>query len=104
MTAAKTRAIAKAQSDVARPSLGLLITEPWRAAAEFVSHKIANRSIQAVGDGHPVVIFPGLGSNGLAVAPLREHCQRRWNPRVLRAVGARLAQPVGQWWQYQPLQ
>ena len=28
------------------------------------------------GDGHPVIIFPGLASDGRALAPLRKHCGR----------------------------
>jgi hypothetical protein len=28
----------------------------------------------AIGDGHPVIIFPGLGTDGHAVMPLRTHC------------------------------
>jgi pimeloyl-ACP methyl ester carboxylesterase len=58
-----------------RPSLTLLGTEPWRAAIEFLSHKLSSPLGVASGDGHPVVIFPGLGTDGTAVAPLRAHCQ-----------------------------
>jgi pimeloyl-ACP methyl ester carboxylesterase len=28
-----------------------------------------------MGDGHPVVIFPGLGADGRSVATLRDHCR-----------------------------
>jgi pimeloyl-ACP methyl ester carboxylesterase len=57
-----------------RPSLTLLGAEPWRAAFEFVAHKLARTSARPEGDGHPVVLFPGLGTDGAAVAPLRKHC------------------------------
>lgn len=62
---------------VKRPSLALLGAEPWRAALEFLSHKF-NRDTQlakAGGDGHPVLIFPGLGMDGKSVAPLRKVCE-----------------------------
>ncbi len=66
------------QSDtlsVESPSLALLSTEPWRAAFEFLSHKFSRQTEAASGDGHPVVFFPGLGTDGMALSPLREHCQ-----------------------------
>lgn len=59
---------------ISRPSLALLGTEPWRAAYEFVQHKIARKAPMPSGDGHPVIIFPGLATDGVAVAPLRDHC------------------------------
>jgi hypothetical protein len=59
---------------ISRPSLALLGTEPWRAAYEFVQHKIARKAPLPRGDGHPVIIFPGLATDGAAVAPLRDHC------------------------------
>ena len=59
-----------------RPSLKLLGTEPWRAASEFVAFKFRRRpAVVAAGDGHPVIIFPGMASDGHAVAPLRKYCQ-----------------------------
>jgi pimeloyl-ACP methyl ester carboxylesterase len=61
-------------SDVARPSLSLLGTEPLRAAFEYARHRLATPRPVPRGDGHPVVIFPGLGSDGLALAPLRDYC------------------------------
>ena len=60
--------------DVARPSLTLLGTEPLRAAVEYARHRLSPQRPAPRGDGHPVVIFPGLGSDGLALAPLREYC------------------------------
>jgi len=62
---------------VGRPAVSLLLSEPWRAALELLSHKIG-RSANAKtprGDGHPVVIFPGLAADGSAVEPLRAHCE-----------------------------
>jgi hypothetical protein len=63
------------KSAIERPSLALLGIEPWRAAVECGSHKFSLPRAATDGDGHPVVIFPGLGTDGSAVAPLRAHCQ-----------------------------
>ncbi|MDI1236800.1 MAG: alpha/beta hydrolase [Polaromonas sp.] len=63
-----------APQPISRPSLALLGTEPWRAAYEFAQHKLARRAPVPPGDGHPVIIFPGLGTDGAAVAPLRDYC------------------------------
>jgi pimeloyl-ACP methyl ester carboxylesterase len=60
---------------VQRPSLALLGAEPFRAAMEFAWHKLAKAASTPPGDGHPVVIFPGLGADGASVATLREHCR-----------------------------
>jgi pimeloyl-ACP methyl ester carboxylesterase len=60
---------------VQRPSLALLGTEPFRAAMEFASHKFGKSRKLKPGDGHPVVIFPGLGADGRSLATLREHCR-----------------------------
>ena len=58
-----------------RPSLTLLGAEPWRAAFEYLSHKLTTTKPTAQGDGHPVVIFPGMAADGRSVAPLRKYCQ-----------------------------
>jgi pimeloyl-ACP methyl ester carboxylesterase len=61
---------------IGRPSLALFGIEPFRAAFEFASRQVApGRTAAAPGDGHPVIIFPGLGTDGSAVAPLRRHCK-----------------------------
>jgi len=64
-----------ATESVQRPSLGLLGSEPFRAAMELACHKIGKSDDAKPGDGHPVVIFPGLGGHGGSVAPLRDHCR-----------------------------
>jgi hypothetical protein len=51
-------------ADVARPSLSLLGTEPLRAALEYARHRLSPQRPAPRGDGHPIVIFPGLGSDG----------------------------------------
>ena len=68
-----------------RPSLSLFGIEGLRAAFELLAHQIQTCSQAAAplppaGDGHPVLIFPGLGADGAAVGPLREHCRRLGHP------------------------
>jgi pimeloyl-ACP methyl ester carboxylesterase len=57
------------------PSLALLGAEPFRAAMEFARNTFESPDRTKRGDGHPVVIFPGLGADGSSVATLREHCR-----------------------------
>ncbi|MEO5660858.1 MAG: alpha/beta hydrolase [Polaromonas sp.] len=67
-----------ARLPISRPSLTLLGTEPWRAAMEFLSYKftdLVKKSPLQAGDGHPVIIFPGLATDGSGVAPLRDYCE-----------------------------
>ena len=64
--------------EVSRPPLTLLGTEPWRAALEFLAFKVNHVRQQKavpVGDGHPVIIFPGLATDSSAIAPLRDYCE-----------------------------
>ena len=68
-------ALVPGAAPIERPSLALLGLEPWRAAVEFVSHKLARSTPATAGDGDPVIIFPGMGTDGTAVAPLRRHCE-----------------------------
>jgi len=62
-----------------RPSWLLLGTEPLRATSEYLSHRMqrALRRPPRQGDGHPVIVFPGLASDGNPVAPLVDHCKAR---------------------------
>ena len=60
---------------VRRPSLALLGAEPFRAAFEFARNHMVKATTSKRGDGHPVVIFPGLGADGHSVATLRDHCR-----------------------------
>lgn len=68
-----TRCVALAA--VQRPSLALLGAEPFRAALEFAFNMLERPTNTPPGDGHPVVIFPGLGADGRSVATLRDHCR-----------------------------
>ncbi|MDB5890106.1 MAG: hypothetical protein JWP47_937 [Polaromonas sp.] len=57
-----------------KPSLRLLGTEPWRAAREYLALKLTRASAPRGTHKHPVIIFPGLATDGKAVAPLRNYC------------------------------
>ena len=58
---------------IERPSLALLCSEPLRAAKELALCRFG-KSEAKPGDGHPIVIFPGLGADGRSVAILRARC------------------------------
>jgi hypothetical protein len=53
------------------PPLSLLATEPLRAALDFVAAKLAVKP-DPVGDGHPVIVYPGLGGGALTTSHLRK--------------------------------
>jgi hypothetical protein len=55
---------------IERPSLVLLSAQPWRAATEYLAHKLIVDTQLPKVDGHPVLIFPGLGADKRSVAPL----------------------------------
>jgi hypothetical protein len=54
------------------PSLALLATEPLRAVLDFCSSRVGWLT-PVEGDGHPVVVYPGLGAGALTTAQLRAH-------------------------------
>jgi hypothetical protein len=56
------------------PSLALLATEPLRAVLEFCAVKLAHPEV-VEGDGHPVIVYPGLGFGSLNTSALRAHLQ-----------------------------
>lgn len=60
---------------IQRPSLGLLCSEPFRAVTAFASHKFRKADKAKPGDGHAVVIFPGLGTDWRSVVNLRRRCR-----------------------------
>jgi hypothetical protein len=60
---------------IKRPSLALLSTEPWRAVTEYLAHKLLSDARLPKGDGHPVLIFPGLGADERSIEPLRKMCE-----------------------------
>lgn len=56
----------------APPPLSLLAVEPVRALLDLAAAKLAPRA-EAVGDGHPVIVFPGLGGAPFTTGHLRQH-------------------------------
>jgi hypothetical protein len=58
------------------PPLSLLGMEPVRAALEYTGMRLMNKSELPKGDGHPVVIFPGLATDRTSIAPLKRFLER----------------------------
>ncbi|HUR87554.1 MAG TPA: alpha/beta hydrolase [Ramlibacter sp.] len=54
------------------PPLGLLATEPLRALLDYCAARVASRP-QLQGDGHPVIVYPGLGGGAMTTQHLRKH-------------------------------
>ena len=52
------------------PSLALLVTEPLRYMLELCSAGIGQPSA-VKGDGHPVILYPGLGAGALNISQMR---------------------------------
>jgi hypothetical protein len=59
------------------PAWWLLGLEPVRAAIEYAGSQLRLRRArgEAAGDGHTVVVFPGLASNGRSVSWLVDFCR-----------------------------
>ena len=57
-------------SSLQAPSLALLFAEPLRAILDaFGSHVAAHP--ERIGDGHPVIVYPGLGAGSMNTSQLR---------------------------------
>lgn len=65
---------------VAAPSLALLGLEPLRAAIEYVRLRCTRRRKAPRGDGHPVVLFPGLCTDCRMVGVLGAWCESLGHP------------------------
>ncbi len=63
-------------SAILSPSWTLLGIEPFRAAFEYASCRLMDHSRFEPGDGHPVVVFPGLAADAQTVSPLLAFCRR----------------------------
>src|ERR1700756_3441485 len=57
------------------PPAVLLALEPLRAISDYVAGHAPLVEPLPRGDGHPVLVFPGLGASGAATAALRERLQ-----------------------------
>jgi pimeloyl-ACP methyl ester carboxylesterase len=58
-----------------RPSLALLGLEPIRALLDLARLQLEHHDA-ASGDGHAVVLFPGLGTDRVSMRPLARHCEQ----------------------------
>ncbi|MCG2594044.1 alpha/beta hydrolase [Ramlibacter sp. XY19] len=54
------------------PSLALLAAEPIRALFDYCSARMGHPA-PVTGDGHPVIVYPGLGASAFTTAQLRSH-------------------------------
>lgn len=61
--------------DYPAPSLALLGLEPVRAALEYVGARLMDRASLPDGDGHPVLLFPGLAADKTCLGPLKRLCE-----------------------------
>ncbi|HEX4235788.1 MAG TPA: alpha/beta hydrolase [Caldimonas sp.] len=68
---------ADAQRDDARPPNAFLVMLEGRAPMEFLSLFAALPWLYGLprGDGHPVMVFPGMGASDLTTVPLRRYLQ-----------------------------
>src|SRR6266704_4229389 len=105
------------EPSAARPSAGLLVTEPVRGLADHAALVLATPLLAAAprGDGHGVLVLPGLLASDTSTVPLRRFLRwlgydvRGWNlgrnlgptdevldelPRALLAVAERTGGPV----------
>jgi pimeloyl-ACP methyl ester carboxylesterase len=57
------------------PSLSLLGSEPFRAGMEYLRAVWMDRSVLPRGDGHPVVVYPGLAADAAPLRPLVRCCE-----------------------------
>lgn len=56
------------------PTWRLLGIEPARAIMEYAGMRLMNKAALPCGDGHPVVIFPGLAADRRSIEPLKDFC------------------------------
>jgi pimeloyl-ACP methyl ester carboxylesterase len=53
----------------------LLASEPYRAMMDYIAGHVSSLTSLPQGDGHPVLVFPGLGVSGSATTELRFRLQ-----------------------------
>jgi len=63
-------------TDISPPHLGLFVIEPVRAIVEYARAHWEPLGGRSVGDGHAVVLFPGLGADHNYMSALARHCTR----------------------------
>lgn len=71
--------MALAAPSIGPPSRALLLLEPGRALSELFAGYLTQPLLRAApsGDGHPVLVVPGLGASGLSTRPLRRFLRGR---------------------------
>lgn len=62
-------------SSFASPPLSLLAMEPLRAFLDHLSARVCSVPLP-VGDGHPVVVYPGLGAGAITTSHLRRYLEK----------------------------
>jgi predicted alpha/beta hydrolase family esterase len=65
------KSFARLDSSHPSPSLSLLATEPVRAFLDYLGSHFPHPPL-AQGDGHPVIVYPGLGAGAWSTGRLRE--------------------------------
>lgn len=65
-----------ARAPVGAPAWALFGLEPLRAAIEYASMRWMDTASLPPGDGHPVVIFPGLAADRHSIGPLTSFCEQ----------------------------
>ena len=63
-------------SSFSAPCWALTSFEPVRAFLEYTSMRLTTTAPLPSGDGHPVVLFPGLASDKHAIGPLKSFCNK----------------------------
>ena len=58
------------------PSFGLLATEPLRAVLDYCAARIGGSEAAPIGDGHPVIVYPGLAGGSMSTSPLRRYLKQ----------------------------
>ena len=62
-------------SSFAAPPLSLLAMEPLRALLDHLAARVGSAPLP-IGDGHPVVVYPGLGAGEITTAHLRRYLDK----------------------------
>ena len=57
------------------PPLRLFAFEGVRATLEYARMRLMDRAVWTRGDGHAVILFPGLAAGPATTGPLRQFCR-----------------------------
>jgi hypothetical protein len=70
------------------PDWLLLGTEPVRALFEYMQMRLMTAAQMPQGDGHPVVIFPGLAADRHSIGPLKQFAKSWATPPTIGVAGS----------------